>query len=121
MRNRASAKKAGTDYENLITNGFREALNDETIHRAPRWGAKDKGDVVNVRFNGHLLVVQCKDCVTLSLPRWIKEAKEQAKNAGALIGIVAHKRHGSRDFKKQWFTMTGAEVIALMTGIPPED
>ena len=118
-RNRQSAKKAGTAFETLIANGLREALGDNTIQRAPNWGALDKGDIVNVKIDGLPIVIQTKDVARLSLPAWTSDAKVQAVRANALAGLVVHKRRGTTDPMRQWVTCTVAELVALLTREPP--
>jgi hypothetical protein len=120
-RNRRSAKKAGTDFENLVVNGLREALGDNNIQRAPRWGSKDKGDVVNLRVHGKDLVIEAKDVARLELPAWTNEAKLESANANAVAGIVIHKRRGTRNPLEQWVTMTLAELVALLTNCATSD
>lgn len=119
-RNRKSAKKAGTAFENLVATGLRDALGDSTIQRAPRWGSLDKGDVVNVRIDGHHIVIQAKDVARLDLPAWTDAAKVQCANANALAGLVVHKRRGTTDPMRQWVTCTVAELVALITKERPE-
>lgn len=121
-RNRASAKKAGSNFETLIASGLREALGDPNIQRAPRWGSVDKGDVVNVRIDGHDLVIQTKDLADKSLAAGVRAAKVQAVNAGALAGFYVHKRRGTTDPMRQYVTGTVAELVALITKkpVPPE-
>lgn len=114
-RNRSSAKKAGTDFENLIADGLAEALGDRNIRRAPRWGSKDKGDIVNVRIDGHDLVIQTKCVARMALPSWVSQAKVQSVNADALCGIVIHKRYGTRNPMDQWVSCTVRELVALLT------
>lgn len=117
-RSRSSAKKAGTAFESLIRDGLQNALGDPNIQRAPRWGAKDKGDISNVRIDGHQVVIQTKDVGVLSLPSWTRDAKVQAVNAGAIAGVVVHKRRGTTDPMAQWVTMTVAELVALINKVP---
>ncbi|MDM2418375.1 Uncharacterised protein [Mycobacteroides abscessus subsp. massiliense] len=116
-RNRKSAKAAGAAFETLIANGLREALGDPNIQRAPRWGAKDKGDIINVRIDGHDLVIQTKDVARLDLPGGTGDAKVQAVNANALAGLFIHKRKGTTDPMKQWVSCTVAELVALITKV----
>ncbi|MBV6360481.1 hypothetical protein R2325_16640 [Mycobacteroides chelonae] len=116
-RNRKSAKAAGAAFETLIANGLREALGDNNIQRAPRWGAKDKGDIINVRIDGHDLVIQTKDVARLDLPGGTGDAKVQAVNANALAGLFIHKRKGTTDPMKQWVSCTVAELVALITKV----
>jgi hypothetical protein len=117
-RNRKSAKKAGADFEGLIAKGLREALGDPNIQRAPRWGSKDKGDIVNVRIDNHDIVIQTKDVAKLDLPGGTGDAKVQALNAGALCGLFIHKRRGTTDPMRQWVSCTVAELVALITKVP---
>lgn len=114
-RNRQSAKKAGTDFENLIADGLAEALGDRNIRRAPRWGSKDKGDIVNVRIDGHDLVIQTKCVARMSLPSAVAQAKVQAQNANALCGLVIHKRVGTRNPMDQWVSCTVGDLVALIS------
>lgn len=120
-RNRQSAKKAGTAFETLISTALREALRDSAIQRAPHWGAEDKGDIVNVKICGHDIVIQAKDVARIDLPGWTRDAKVQAVNAGAVAGIVIHKRRGTTDPMRQWVTFTVAELVALITGVPQHE
>lgn len=117
-RTRASAKKAGADFEGLIAKGLRDALGDPNIQRAPRWGAVDKGDIVNVRIDGHDIVIQAKDLARLDLAGGTGAARVQAVNANALAGVFVHKRRGTTDPMRQWVTMTVAELVALITKVP---
>lgn len=117
-RNRQSAKKAGTAFETLIAKGLREALGDNTIERAPRWGSVDKGDIINVAIDGHPIVIQAKDVARQALPLWTEQAKLQAANARAIAGLVVHKRVGTTDPMKQWVSCTVEELVALITKTP---
>lgn len=114
-RNRQSAKKAGTAFESLIAKGLREALGDNTIERAPRWGSVDKGDIINVSIDGYPIVIQAKDVARLALPSWTEQARVQAVNAQALCGVVVHKRVGTTDPMKQWVSCTVGDLVALIT------
>jgi hypothetical protein len=117
-RNRKSAKAAGARFNRLVADGLRDALEDPNIEVAPRWGSVDKGDIVNVRIDGHDLVIQTKDLARLDLPGGVGAAKVQAVNAGALAGFFVHKRKGTTDPMKQWVSCTVAELVALITKTP---
>lgn len=130
-RNRRSAKNAGTAFERLIADGLKDYLRDDAIDRRVKTGALDKGDIANVKINGHRLVIECKDvthqtCTTcnrvsgLKLPEWIAEAKKEAHNDAALAGFVVVKRRGTTDPMKQYLIGTVAELVALITGLPEE-
>ena len=120
-RSRQSAKQAGAAFESLVAQGLRDALGDNNIQRAPRWGAVDKGDIVNLRVHGKQIVSQCKDVARVDLPAWTKAAKLQCVNAEALAGIVIHKRRGTRNPLEQWVTMTLSELVAILTNCAAHD
>jgi hypothetical protein len=120
-RSRASAKKAGASFERSIADGLKVALDNDFIDRKPRGGAFDTGDIGGVRIDGHRLVIEAKNCTRMDLPTWTREAKQEAANDGALAGLVVHKRHGTTDPMKQWVTCTVAELVALITKLPPEE
>jgi len=115
-RNRRSAKAAGARFERLVADYLAEELDDDRIDRAPKAGAKDKGDIANVRMGDHKIVIECKDVARTDLPKWIREAQVEAENAGALLGIVVHKRRGVASPAQQWATMTLGDLAALLKG-----
>jgi hypothetical protein len=98
-----------------------EALDNDYIDKKPRGGSRDTGDVGGVRIDGHRLVIECKNVAKMDLPGWTREAKKEAINDGALAGLVIHKRHGVADPSQQWVTCTVAELVALITKLPPEN
>ncbi|OZC62338.1 hypothetical protein CH304_00335 [Rhodococcus sp. 15-649-1-2] len=117
-RNRASAKKAGTQFERQIADALALHI-DDRIDRRVKTGTKDKGDIAGLRMRGHRIVIECKNCATQSLPAWTREAHLEAHNDDALAGLVIHKRHRNNNPLDQWVTMTVADLIALITEIPP--
>lgn len=115
-RNRRSAKAAGTRFERLVADYLAEELDDDRIDRAPKAGAKDKGDIANVRMGSHKVVIECKDVARMDLPKWTREAQVEAENAEALTGIVVHKRRGVTNPAQQWATMTLGALARLLKG-----
>ena len=115
-RTHRSAKAAGARFERVVADYLAEELDDDRIDRAPKAGAKDKGDIANVRMCDHKIVIECKDVTRMNLPTWVREAQVEAKNAGALTGIVVHKRHGVADPAQQWVTMTLGGLARLLKG-----
>lgn len=115
-RTRRSARQAGTRFEGIIAAALRYALNDDRIERRARNGAKDRGDIGGVRCHGQRVVIECKDTARLALPQWTDEARTEAGNDDALVGVVVHKRHGVADPLQQWVSMTLADLVALLTG-----
>ena len=115
-RNRKSAKAAGARFERTIADALAAALDDDRIDRRARNGAKDRGDIGGIRLHGQRVVIECKDAATLRLPEWIAEARTEAGNDDALVGLVVHKRRGVGDPMAQWVTCTVADLVAILTG-----
>lgn len=117
-RNRATAKAAGARFERLIADGLAEALEDTRIDRKVKSGAKDKGDIANVRHsNGGRIVIEAKDRGgQFFAAEWVAEAEVERVNDEALVGIVVAKRKGKTDPMDQWCVMTVGELVALLRG-----
>lgn len=115
-RTRRSAKTAGTRFERQIADALAAALDDDRIDRRARTGAKDRGDIAGLRLHGQRVVVEVKDCATLRLPAWTAEARTEAGNDDALVGVVVHKRRGVSDPLAQWVTCTVADLVAILSG-----
>lgn len=115
-RNRQSAKSAGSRFERQIADALAAALGDDRIDRRARNGAKDRGDIAGIRLHGQRVVLECKDVSTLRLPEWTREARIEAGNDDALVGLVVHKRRGVSDPMAQWVTCTVADLVAILTG-----
>lgn len=119
-RSRAAAKRAGSKFERDIADILNTHV-DDRIDRRVKTGAKDKGDIANVRhMNGGRIVLECKDVVTMSLGTWVKEAEVERVNDNAIAGLVVHKRRGSGDPLDQYVACTVRDLIALLTGTRPE-
>lgn len=114
-RSRASAKAAGAWFERQTADYL--ALHvDDRIDRRVKTGAKDKGDIANVRHMGQKVVIECKNTAKVTLGTWASEAEVERINDSALAGVIAHKRHGKGRPEDQWVTMTMAEFVALLNG-----
>lgn len=118
-RNRNSAKQAGARFERIIADLLRDNLDDH-IDRRIKTGAKDCGDIANVRdSHNRRIVIEAKDYGgKLNLPQWTKEAHQEAENDGAHVGLVIAKRRGTTDPADQWVAMTVNDLIQLLT--PPQ-
>jgi len=115
-RNRQSAKKAGTAFESVVAEFLAFRLADDRIERRAKSGGKDRGDITGVKLNGHRVVVECKNVRTLALNQWLREAEVERGNDDALIGVVAHKRHGTGNPADQLVTMTLETFAVLLEG-----
>lgn len=121
MRNRASAKKAGSSFERLIADYLAEALEDDRIDRRVKTGTKDRGDIAGVRtIRGGRVVIECKNVSRDNLPQWIREADVERGNDDAAVGVVAHKRHGVSAAGDQYVSMTLDTFISLLQGGLPD-
>ena len=112
-RSRASAKKAGAEFERL-TADYLAVTVDDRIDRQVKTGKKDTGDVGGLRFHGHKIAVECKNEAQVKLAVWSTEVETERTNLKALAGVVVHKRHGKSEPGDQWVTMTLRDFAALM-------
>lgn len=112
-RSRASAKAAGASFERLIADHLRDNV-DDRIDRRVKTGAKDCGDIAGVRFQGQRIVIEAKDCATMSLGAWLAEAETERVNDAAAVGVVVHKRRGKGAAGEQFVTMTLDQLVVLL-------
>lgn len=120
-RSRASARKAGPAFERLIAD-YLAAYVDDRIDRRVKTGAKDKGDIANLRTeHGARLVGECKDSVTMALAAWLTEAEVERINDAALAGVVFHKARGIAAPGRQRVSMEVRDLVAILTGVRPPD
>ena len=118
-RSRRSARQAGSRFEREIADYLAEHV-DDRIDRRVKTGAKDKGDIANLRHMGQRIVVECKNTSRINLGTWANETEIQRGNDDAGAGLIVHKRHGKGQPGDQWVTMTLDDLIALITGEPKE-
>lgn len=118
-RTRRSAKAAGTWFERSLADHLAAHV-DDRIDRRVKTGAKDRGDIANLRTShGMRVVVEAKNCAKVSLGTWANEAEVERRNDDAVAGVVVHKRHGIAKPGQQWVTMTVDDLIAILTGGRP--
>jgi hypothetical protein len=107
----------GTAFESAIVEALVDGLQDDRIERRALCGAHDRGDIAGVRVRNHRLVLECKNEAAgkvFKLPGWTEEAHLEAENDHAIAGVVIHKRSKTTDARKQWVTMTVADLIAIL-------
>lgn len=119
-RSRASAKKAGSDFERLVADYLAEHI-DDRIDRRPKTGAKDRGDIGGLRHMGQKVVIECKSVAKTNLAGWANEAEVERGNDDAVAGIVVSKRWGKGQPGDQWVHLTLRDFVALLTGTRPDD
>ena len=80
--------------------------------RSPLMGSGDRGDFIlpgESRF-----VLEAKNVKIMALPQWLREAKKEADNAGAIAGAVVHKRKGVTAPGSQYLTMTLGDFLMVV-------
>lgn len=82
----SASRRTGTTWENAVRDLLRNIW--PHVERAPRWGSKDKGDMVGTGP----FVVEAKACKTIDLAGFVDEAIEEASNAGRPYPVVFIKR-----------------------------
>lgn len=112
-RSRASAKAAGSRFEREVADYLATHV-DDRIDRRVKTGARDRGDIAGVRVHGERIVIECKNTTRINLAGWANEARAEAENDSAAIGVVVHKRHGNGKPDEQWVTMTLADLAWLL-------
>jgi hypothetical protein len=115
-RTHRSARQAGPRFERLIADALATALDDDRIDRRVKNGTKDRGDIAGVRLHGQRVVIEAKDCARMDLPQWTREARIEAGNDDALVGLVVHKRRGVANPMQQWVSFTVGDLVAILTG-----
>lgn len=119
-RSRQSAKAAGARFERHIADYLRDNL-DDRIDRTIRTGAKDRGDIANVRdSHNRRITIECKDYGgRLQPPQWLREVETERHNDNAHAGIIIAKRKGTTNPGHQYVLTDLDTLIALLT--PPHD
>jgi hypothetical protein len=119
-RSRAAAKAAGSRMERDTADCLKQHVS-RFIDRKVKTGAKDQGDVGNLETpGGNGIAVECKDVATMSLGTWVNEAEAERVHAGAIAGVVVHKRKGKGNPLDQYVTMTMRDLIAILTDKRPD-
>lgn len=119
-RTNRSARQAGAAFERTIADYLATHVDDRIDRRVKR-GIKDRGDIGGLRHMGQRVVVETKNYGGQLKPaEWTKEARIEAGNDDALVGIVVAKRRGTSNPGEQWVLMTLVDLVALLTGENPE-
>lgn len=111
MANRS--KQKGTLGESSITKALVE---EGWVHAERRAlaGALDKGDI---NLGGFPVVIESKNCATVTIPAWLREVEVEKANAKAQIGACWFKLRGTTDPRKWAVVMTGAQFIEILKAL----
>lgn len=111
MANRNKAK--GSSFERLVADFLRDN-HSEFIDRRPLAGAKDLGDIANVRVGKQRLVIEAKNHARMDLAGWVQEAQDEAVNDNALAGVVVAKRKGKGQAEDQYVICTLGDFVRIL-------
>lgn len=105
-----ASKTKGTAWETEIVRFLREDAGVPHAERRALNGSQDRGDVAGVPG----LVVEAKNCATVDLGGWLREAERERANAAASLGVVWHKRRGHARAGDGYVTMSGHTFVRLL-------
>lgn len=109
------SKQKGTDFEVSLLPLLQEFYGPDTDRRPPQ-GANDKGDFLlpgERRF-----ILEAKNRTQMALGQWLKEADVEAGNFDInAVGVVVHKRKGTRIPAQQFVTMTLGDFLILVNSL----
>lgn len=91
VRNRSSAKRAGSSFEQQVADYLSCVLGDQRIERRVKRGNKDRGDIAGVMLHGERVVIECKAESTITLWSYLEEAEVERGNDDAVLGVVVVK------------------------------
>jgi hypothetical protein len=105
------AKQKGTAAETAIVNTL---IAEGWVHAERRAlsGAADKGDVK--LGDGIPVMIEAKNCGTITIPAWLREVTVEKANAKADIGVAWFKLRGSTDPRKWAVLMTGEQFMDML-------
>lgn len=122
-RSRATAKAAGTSHETSIAEYLAARLpNGDYIERRRLAGVNDRGDIAGIRTPaGQRVALEAKNYGgRVEVGPWLKEARTEALNDGAAVGVVVAKRRGTTDPGSQIVLMELRD-LAVLLGADPEE
>jgi hypothetical protein len=99
-------KRKGSAFERLIADYLAERIPCERI---PAGATLDRGDLWT-----EAAAIQCKNCRTLSLGAWLRDAVEQQANAGKRWHALVVKRKGSAAPADQFVVMSLEQFRELL-------
>jgi hypothetical protein len=83
------SKQRGTAFETAVTRWLNDNGHPHAERRALN-GNTDRGDIAGIPD----VVIECKNCKTITLSAWADELDVEMRNAGVAIGAVVIKRRG---------------------------
>ncbi len=99
-------KRKGSAFERLICDYLAERMPCERI---PAGATLDRGDLWT-----EAAAIQCKNCRSLSLGAWLRDAMKQQANAGKRWHALVVKRKGTTDPAEQFVVMSLQQFRELL-------
>jgi hypothetical protein len=99
-------KRKGSAFERLICDYLAERMPCERI---PAGATLDRGDLWT-----EAAAIQCKNCRSLSLGAWLRDAMEQQVNARKRWHALVVKRKGTTDPAEQFVVMSLQQFRELL-------
>lgn len=104
------SKRRGTAWESEVVR-FLQSRGWMYAERRALRGSLDRGDIAGVPG----VVIEAKNCRTISIAQWVDEANTETLNDGANLGAVWWKRRGHASAGEGFVTMDGETFAALLT------
>jgi len=105
----SASKRRGTAAETAVVRYLMEHGYPNAERRALR-GRADCGDVAGVPG----VAIEVKDEARVDLAGWTDEARREATNAGAGLGVVIRRRRGRPDVGEWYAVLTVADLLRLL-------
>lgn len=102
-------KIRGTAWETKVVQALQRAAWPYAERRALQ-GAVDKGDIAGVLG----VTIEAKDCKSITLGPWLKEAHAERDNAKTDVGVVWAKRRGFTEAEDGYVVMDGRTFMQLL-------
>lgn len=112
----STAKAKGRETENILVRALRNDYGLSNVERRRLQGVLDKGDICGwVKHDGTDEVVsEVKSGAVFKVPQWLRELKEEVKNAKASIGFLAIRLKGQPKIEDWVVMMPFPEFMELM-------
>ena len=102
------SKQKGTQFETDIVRYLQDHGHPHAERRALA-GAEDRGDITGIPG----VMIEAKNCGSITLAAWADEVEVQTRNAGARIGVAWIKRRG-KGIDKSYIVMSPATFLELL-------
>jgi Holliday junction resolvase len=116
MTSPRASKAKGTSYERGLAEVLQESGVFPRAERAPRWGSKDKGDLVNVSP----FCIEAKATKAIDLAGFLAEAKVETVHAEEVFPVVIIKRR-QKPVLSSYVVMEledWLELVRITQGVP---